>query len=287
VSWGNLDDQSTFHPKIVKAGNAVWGAMCRMIAWSKAHSTDGFIPDVIAKLIATHAELDAAFEANLLEMREGGYAVHDFLDWNDSARKVEALRNKRKNAGRIGGLKRQASAKASAQQVLEQKQSKGVGLEIGSGSDPEGEQGEGSANVSKTGVLPSHARYADAYALGIQDAGFTFSGISAPWEYGALGRACAHAEGRRGEALEAWFRAAAAAYRRLMADKSGQNGYQPSAFLRWLDDTQWRMPRARAPRMPQERRSAPESTAEASQLIDASTVALGAAALFSPKAVGK
>lgn len=270
MSWGNLDDQSTFHPKVLKAGNGAWGAMCRMIAWSKAHGTNGEIPGSVARMIATGEELDSAFEAGLLETRPDGYAIHDFLDWNDSAQRVRAIREKRKKAGKVGGLSRQASAKANAQasakQVLKQNSSKGVGLDLSSGSDPEGEPEGG---IDRTGVLPAHARYADAYALGIQDAGFTFSGISAPWEYGALGRACAHAEGRRGEELDAWFRLAAKTYRQRTADKSGQNGYQPTAFLRWLDDTQWRAPRAKAPQPVQERRSPPEPTPEPFRPSDA------------------
>jgi len=258
MSWGNLDDQSTFHPKIVRAGNAAWGAVCRMIAWSKAHGTDGVIPEVIAKLIATPAELDAAFEANLLEMREGGYAVHDFLDWNDSARKVESLRNKRKNAGHLGGLKRAANAVAKGKQVLKQTASKGVGLDLGSGSDPEGESEREAGPLVE--VVPGNAAneaeqvptredaYREAYERGVakgkggpyamprEQQGHLHQAIKAFAKGGRTGRVF------RGDELLEWIAVLAEEFAEHVVRHKDEravgwySGYGPKGFLKYLNE---------------------------------------------------
>lgn len=276
------------HPKAVECGPTAMGVWLGALLYIRDHLTDGFIPHgAIAGLFgggkANASAAKRLANAGLFEEVEGGYMLAKYSEKNQTKAQVNSAIEEARERMR----KRRSSTFVRTNIDRTNKEVPTSTSISSSGSDPEGVQGEAPADVGKTGVLPSHARYADAYALGIQDAGFTFSGISAPWEYGALGRACAHAEGRRGADLEAWFRAAACAFRRLMADKSGQAGYQPSAFLRWLDDTQWRMPRPRAPRMPQERRSPVEAPAEAQPLVDASAALLDVSRLFEPKAVAK
>lgn len=120
MPWFRLDDKSWGHAKVVAAGNAAWGALCRLGAWSSDHGTDGSIPMSVACLIASQDEIDRLVAVGLLE-RETDVClrIHDFLDRNPSARDTERTRKKRADAGRIGGLRsasiRQASEPASAQ----------------------------------------------------------------------------------------------------------------------------------------------------------------------------
>lgn len=118
MSWANIDDQSTFHAKVIRAGNAAWGALCRLLAWSSAHGTDGKVPADLVAIVATDAERDRLVAVCLLEKIEEGFEIHDFLDWNMSAKDVASTRRKRAKAGRIGGLrsrsKREANASAPA-----------------------------------------------------------------------------------------------------------------------------------------------------------------------------
>lgn len=116
MTWFRVDDGSDFHPKVVQAGNDAWGAVCRAGAWSSRQGTDGFVPDHIATLIAPKkvwlraesAKGSGAF--GLVERRDGGWQIHDFVQWNPSAKEVEQARvelsEKRRKAGLAGNAKR-------------------------------------------------------------------------------------------------------------------------------------------------------------------------------------
>lgn len=111
MPWFRLDDKSWSHPKVVAAGNAAWGAFCRLGAYASDHRTDGVIPSSIAQLVATVDEIEKLVEVGLLDRNEGAtaYTIHDFLEWNPSAGEVEAKRSKltelRSKAGRVGGVR--------------------------------------------------------------------------------------------------------------------------------------------------------------------------------------
>jgi len=98
VTWFKVDDKSAFHAKVVRAGNEAWGAVCRAGAWSSEQGTDGFIPDEIASMIARVFVWNRAESCGgngrkgLVERVEGGWQLHDFLDWNPSAAQIDAKR---------------------------------------------------------------------------------------------------------------------------------------------------------------------------------------------------
>lgn len=108
MTWALIDDQSTFHAKVVKAGNSAWGACVRMITWSAAQLSDGLIPAHIASLIANEGELKSLVGVGLLEPRVDGYYIHDYLYWNKSAEEVRTHKAKvseaRSKAGKHGGI---------------------------------------------------------------------------------------------------------------------------------------------------------------------------------------
>lgn len=48
LAWFPVDDEMSFHPKIMAAGNAAIGAWTRAGAWCKKYTTGGFVPEGIA-----------------------------------------------------------------------------------------------------------------------------------------------------------------------------------------------------------------------------------------------
>lgn len=118
MPWFRIDDQSATHDKVVDAGNAAWGAFCRMGAHSANRGTDGFIPAATARLYASEEELIALVRVRLLDIVDGGYRLHDYLEWNPSAAEIDAMKRARSKAGKKGGetsgFSRRGKRKASA-----------------------------------------------------------------------------------------------------------------------------------------------------------------------------
>lgn len=93
MSWVRLDDQFTTHPKVVRAGDmAAWLWVCGL-TYCAQHNTDGFIPAEavprLSGLKSTKPLVSKLLEVGLWETKEGGYFVHDYLDWQPSAEEVK------------------------------------------------------------------------------------------------------------------------------------------------------------------------------------------------------
>lgn len=119
MTWSKFDDGSRKHPKAVRAGNEAWSFWSGAVQYSNQHLTDGFIPEgalateilpvpippkrakVLAMLLV-EAKLRPE-GAGLFEIVDGGYLVHDFLDWNPSKAEVEEKRRKDRDRKRGGG----------------------------------------------------------------------------------------------------------------------------------------------------------------------------------------
>lgn len=96
MSWVRLDDQFTDHPKIVQAGPlAGWLYICGL-TYANRYLTDGRIP---AAQVRRLADVDGADElaarlvaAGLWEVVDGGYQIHDYLEYQPSADTVRKER---------------------------------------------------------------------------------------------------------------------------------------------------------------------------------------------------
>lgn len=121
MSWFRCDDQLADHPKVMALGPlrrpalGLW-TMCG--TYSARHLTDGFVSRAV---VAQYADRDlhkltaALVAAGLFDEVEGGWVLHDYLDWNPSRDEVLDKRAKVQAAGRAGGLaKARASARADA-----------------------------------------------------------------------------------------------------------------------------------------------------------------------------
>jgi hypothetical protein len=119
MPWVRLDDQFPDHPKVVAAGPlAGWLFVCGL-AYCARQLTDGFIPSAqVARLVSESAasKLTASLvKAGLWEETEGGYVVHDYLEYNPSKEKTLAKRAVRADAGRRGGKQKASNLLASCQ----------------------------------------------------------------------------------------------------------------------------------------------------------------------------
>jgi hypothetical protein len=98
MAWVRLDDGFPDHPKALRAGPmACWLYVCSL-AYANRYLTDGFIPERQAKRLTdlkkTDALIVALVDAELWEPVEGGYQIHDYLDYQSSAEKVRSDREK-------------------------------------------------------------------------------------------------------------------------------------------------------------------------------------------------
>ncbi len=105
MTWFKVDDKSAFHEKVIAAGDAAWGLLCRAGAWSSGHGTDGLVPSQIARtLCPLRSRWDALVRVELVYKTADGYVIRGFLKWNPSAEEVAKKRESRANAGRAGGV---------------------------------------------------------------------------------------------------------------------------------------------------------------------------------------
>lgn len=80
MAWVKIDELFDDHPKALAAGNAALGLWTRCGAYSSRYLLNGFVPDGVARLKGTQAEIRRLISAGLWHIVEGGYQMHDFLD---------------------------------------------------------------------------------------------------------------------------------------------------------------------------------------------------------------
>lgn len=136
MAWVKLDDAFFRHDKARSAGKDGRALFVASLCYAADRRSDGFIADTHLGVLAAEAEVRPAVATRLVEVGlwervDGGYHVHDYLDYQPSSDEVEQRRLKRAEAGAKGGnraaqtrAKRQASATASAVANLQQPASK-------------------------------------------------------------------------------------------------------------------------------------------------------------------
>jgi len=88
MAWLKIDDNAPHHRKMLAAGpSACWLWVCG-IAYCQKHKTDGFIPAEALPWLGVPQPQKLSGQlsvAGLWHVEDGGWRVHDYLDWNDSA----------------------------------------------------------------------------------------------------------------------------------------------------------------------------------------------------------
>lgn len=118
MTWVRLDDQFPGHPKVVKAGPPAAWLHVAGLCYCARYLTDGFVSDAALMGMGQYGRSRAQslaerlVGAGLWEHSDGGYVIHDYLDYQPSRERVEQQRQQKRSAGQAGG---KASAKARAQ----------------------------------------------------------------------------------------------------------------------------------------------------------------------------
>lgn len=113
MSWAKIDDQFHAHPKIASMDYrmlAAVGLHTLALSWCASQLTDGFVPEnQPARLAGNTGRLlprtgvaglvDCLLSAGMWERVEGGYQIHDYLDYNPS--KDAVLSERAKVKGRV------------------------------------------------------------------------------------------------------------------------------------------------------------------------------------------
>lgn len=119
MSWFRLEGRGAFHHKVLAAGNEAYGAWCRAGQWSSDQLTEGLVPLAVAEQIAKPKVWAKLIAAKLIHEAEGGYQIHDFLDFNPSSEaeraRREETRERRRESGRVGGKRSGESRRAAKQ----------------------------------------------------------------------------------------------------------------------------------------------------------------------------
>ena len=123
MPWFPVDDTFHSHPKRLATSAAALGLWVVAGSWSNAHLTDGRVPDHVLPLLLPDAVTlaDELVQTGLWRRVRGAYVFNDWLEWGGkhTAAEVRAIRRKRADAGRLGGLAsgqaRQGKGKAKSE----------------------------------------------------------------------------------------------------------------------------------------------------------------------------
>lgn len=90
MTWFKVDDSLHSHPKVLATEPAAMGLWVIAGSWSSDNLTEGFVPDhVLPRLLPDSSKLARALVAAGLWRRvQGGYAFHDWTDYNPTAAQV-------------------------------------------------------------------------------------------------------------------------------------------------------------------------------------------------------
>lgn len=109
MAWVRLDDSIWDHPKLIGASLAVRGLHASAICWCNRYLTDGFVADGFVTRENATAEAEALVAGEAWDRVEGGYMIHDYLEYQPSREKVlgdrEAESNRKREAREKGHTK--------------------------------------------------------------------------------------------------------------------------------------------------------------------------------------
>ena len=113
MAWARIDDKFLDNPKVRKAGKEATYLYVSGLVYSSNQLTEGYISDEALGLGAykgfiknerTHAA--TLVECELWDRIEGGYQIHDYLEYNPTKEQIEEARAKKAVAGSKGAQAR-------------------------------------------------------------------------------------------------------------------------------------------------------------------------------------
>lgn len=104
-----FDDQFTIHRKVSGLTDAAFRLHVEAIFWCARNLTDGFIAqDDLASVSRYRRPEGYAAECvsrGAWDVVDGGWRIHDYLDWQQSRSKTLQTREARRKSGTTGGIK--------------------------------------------------------------------------------------------------------------------------------------------------------------------------------------
>jgi hypothetical protein len=99
VTWVRLDDGFADHPKLVGIGPTALAVHVWALCYCSRHLTDGFVDlsatkgiPWVSKRSAREGAIERLIGAGLWSREDGGYLIHDFLEYNPDAANVREKR---------------------------------------------------------------------------------------------------------------------------------------------------------------------------------------------------
>ena len=103
-----FDDQFPIHRKVHGLTDAAFRLHVEAIFWCARNLTDGFIAQADLASVSRYRRPEG-YVAELVDrgawdIADGGWQIHDYLDWQQSRSKVLHVREQRRQAGQRGGI---------------------------------------------------------------------------------------------------------------------------------------------------------------------------------------
>lgn len=104
MTWVKIDDNFPDHPRVVGLTDAAFRTHVSAICYSARYLTDGSIPSSAMRSIGPRRAAQELEAAGLWARTDHGWMIRDYLDYNPSRAEVEEQRERKREAGRRGGL---------------------------------------------------------------------------------------------------------------------------------------------------------------------------------------
>lgn len=105
--WAKVDDKLFSHPKWLAtstAGKALWVSA---LSWCASQEGDGCVPTHVLPLLgATKAAARSLVASGLWEEADGGWAFHDWIEYQPDGATAKAVRAQKSSGGREGNHRR-------------------------------------------------------------------------------------------------------------------------------------------------------------------------------------
>lgn len=127
MTYIRVDDRFPEHPKVLDIGPVAEALWLRALCYAGRNQTDGFIPVGFVKRMADLDGLEEAgklVDAGLWVAADGGWAIHEYTDWQRSKDQIQDISAKRAAAGSKGGKQKASNLLARSDDLPERSASK-------------------------------------------------------------------------------------------------------------------------------------------------------------------
>lgn len=114
MGWVRIEDKFPENVKVSALSSAAKWFHVEALCYASRNLTDGFVPAHIAKRLGWSKYAKSLVAAGVWEVVEGGWQIHDYLDYNPSKQEIEQKAKQKAEAGRKGGQQKASNALAGA-----------------------------------------------------------------------------------------------------------------------------------------------------------------------------